>query len=870
MFRDLTTEASFTRIEEEVRRLWKRQGVPEVLRDVHRDSSLSYQIFQQPLTVTGRPQAGQVRLLATADLFARFRTMQGHVVRYQTGWACHGLDIEVAVERMLGEDAAWYDMAQFNTACRDTALRGVEQGEHLREHLGVWYEPSGHYLTMTPQAIGFVWGALRRLWVSGRLKHEHRIVSICPRCATPLSATEASQHPVETEARAIWLHLPWDGEPNAYFLVWTSIPWTLLGMVALAVDPDAEYVLVERTGRTGDHPMRLVVAKAALDRALTGPYQSIRSIRGKALRGARYRPPFTFLPADQGMHRVVLSTEVGQNQGSGLLPITPGIDALSAALAQEHGLPTPRILDNSGSLTDSVTRWRGLSPADAEPLLIQTLQSRGLLLREEPTTGQRAVCPYCETLLLSLSRPVWEVETGAGAWVVGRDRAWGTPLPVWVCEQCREEVCLAGLDDLARRTGLAADQIEPHRPAMDRLAFPCESCGGTMQRVAAVVDAAFEGAVLPVITAPEPRPADLAVGLGDKQVGWLSDLNNLADLLQGGRAWDQALSLPQAEYEAAWDSERMPPAAALRWAAYTATTPDRAEGGFLRQLRQLVDKLTRAEGPLASPRRQVTALLDRWLMARFHQAIAAVTDALESAEPRRAAEELAALVTDLLEWYVPLRPGGGRDVVETLGQLLAPFTPHLAEAIYRHATGAAAHSVHGTTWPEPQPEQVDAELLAEMVTLRQIAALGLAARSQAHVAQDRPLPEALVHVLSPDAAAAERLELHPELAAEVLEVGRVRFTPEASASVTWQLALSPERAAKQDTLNTEIEAAFAALDPELAAGLVSQLWDGLSVSLEVAGRAVTLLPDEATISVKARPGWTAAAGAGLLVVLDVG
>jgi isoleucyl-tRNA synthetase len=208
-------------------------------------------------------------------------------------------------------------------------------------------------------------------------------------------------------------------------------------------------------------------------------------------------------------------------------------------------------------------------------------------------------------------------------------------------------------------------------------------------------------------------------------------------------------------------------------------------------------------------------------------------------------------------------------MIEILSRLLAPFVPHLAEAIYHHAGGGTADSVHGTGWPEAEPEWADPEILAQVVILRRLAALVQAARNQARIAQDQLLPQALVHGVSPDAT-AEKPGLDPALAAEVLRVGQVRFTAEANTHVTWHLTLSPERAAKQDTLTPEVETAFGALDPSLAARLASQLWEGLSVSLEVADRAVTLLPDDVTVSATAQPGWTAATDSGLLVVLDVG
>lgn len=871
MFGDLTTEASLTRIEEEVQRFWQRQGVPEATGAFRRDSLSRYQAYQQPLTVTGQPLIDQVRLLATADLFARYHTMKGDATHCHTGWACHGLQVEVAVEQRLGNSLSAHDLAQFNAACRDAALKGLEEGELLRERLAVWRAPSRAYVTMTPQSISAVWGALRRLWDGGRLRHEQRVVPVCPRCATPLSSTEATRHKVEVETRAVWLHLPWDGEPGAYFLVWTPAPWTLLGMVALAAHPDADYVLVESVAQADGSPIRLLVAESALEQVPIGARKLIRSIRGKSLRAARYGPPFTFLPAGQEMHRVVLSKDAPLDQGSGLQPVTPGFDALSLGLAQVHELPTPRILDDSGHLDDSVTLWRGLSPLQAEPLVLEALQSRGLLFREEPAAGLRAQCPYCDTALLSLSRPVWLVETGSGDWVVGRERAWGAPLPVWSCDRCGGELCLAGLDDLAHRTGLVVDQIEPHRPAVDRLTFPCDECSGTMQRTGAVVDAGFEAAILTLSTAPGPGPADLAIGLGEKQAGWLADLGELSALLWGSPAWNQAVALSMTRPEEAWDPDRLPPASALRWAVYTKMTPDKAERDFLRSLRQLVANLTGSEALSIPPRRQpVQELLNRWLEAHVQQVIAVVTEALDARQTQRAAQELAAFVSDLAGWYVPLRGGGGGKVLKTLSQLLAPFIPHLAEAIHRHTSGWAADSIHLSTWPLPDPARTDPALLAEVAQLRRLAVMGQVARNRAQIAQERMLPLALVHSLKQDPTDVVRLSPLQDLMAEVLKVAQVRLTPEAGGHVTWRLTLTPGLASKHDASPADIEATFAALEPHLAAELVSQLWDGLSVSLEVAGQATTLLPDEVSISAQAQPGWAAAADAEFLVVLDVG
>jgi isoleucyl-tRNA synthetase len=869
MLGEIAAESSFTRIEEDVHRFWRRHAVPEALRAARRDG-LPCVMYQQPLVPAGQPVADQIRLLATADLYARYHAMRGHAVHRQAGWACHGLPVEVAVERSLGPDLAGLDLARFNAACSQAAAEGLNQGETLAERLGVWLDPAAVYATMSRQAIGAVWGALRRLWDAGRLQHQRCVVSVCPRCATPLSMMEASRRAVEADTCSIWLRLPWDGEADAYFLTWTSVPWTLLGMVALAIHPDASYGLVELPGREGRPATRVLLAEAALERTLTVGFRLVKRIPGRSLHSAGYHPPFTFRPLGDGLGRLVLSEAVPLDRGTGLLPVTPAFDAPSLALAQLRDLPVPELLDDWGNFVDSVTSWRGLSPLDAEPLLVDHLHDRGLLFRKEGDVRPRPLCPYCETPLLPQARHVWLLETDSGPWIVGRDRAWGVPLPVWTCERCQESVCLAGLDDLAHRTGLDVEHIVPHRPAVDGATWPCQACGGTMRRVAPVVDAGFETAVLPWTVAPQSGPADLAVGLGDKHLGWLGDLAEAAALLRGTLAWEQALALPEAGIGAALDLERAQPADAVRWAVYSQSTPEQAENTFLRPLWRLVVP-SLADLP-AAEREEAgrEQLLDRWLQAGVYRAIGALTEALDRCDHHRAAAELAMLVDDLAAWYSPLRPQGLRPVLGLLCALLAPFVPHLAEAIHRQAGKRAVESIHLAVWPFPDPGWEDRPLLARMAQVRRLAALGRAARLQAGLEAGRPLGQAILYLHGQNAGGATDLAPFQDLLAEVLGVTRVQFSPQAIARVEWHLALDARQAVERKIPPGAIQAALHNLDAQSKLDITLRLWDGLSVSVDAGGQAVTLLPDEVRITAGAQPGWVAAAANGLLLILETG
>ena len=873
------SSGSLTRLEEGVRRYWRRHSVPAAALTARTGGPTSMAYLQPPLAV-GQPAADLVRLLATFDLLVRYRTMCGEEVQRRVGWAGHGLPIELAVERSLGPAADLYDLARFNAACQEAVQEGQAQAEGLAEWLGLWLEPSRVYATHTPESMGRVWREFHRLWEAGYVSHREWLAPVCPRCATCLSEAEATRRLVERQAASIWLRLPWDGSPGAYFLLWTPIPWALVGMVALAVHPEASYALVELEPENdgppepGSSPLRLLLAERALKSALDGPYRLVRRMKGRSLRGLHYHLPFTFAPLPEGAGCLILDESVPLNRGTGLLPVMPTFDALSLQLAQAHDLPVPDLVDGAGKFNDIVTPWRGLAPVESESLVVDDLQARGLLHRQESRAQAQALCPYCGTPLLYRAWPVWLLATGSGPWIVGRNRPWGTPLPVWRCEDCGQETCVAGLDDLARRTGLDADQIDLHRPAVDALTFACEQCGGTMRREAEVLDAAFEAAVLPLaasgLEGPLPAPRSLAIGLGDEHLGWLGDMTEVAALLRGALAWEQAVALVQ-ESEATLEMGPSTPADALRWAVYAHTTPDEAEAEFLQPLRHLaalaLDLREGREGQGGPALGERTAeLLDRWLEARLQQTTLSLTEALDDCDIAAAARHVADLVHDFVAWYGPHRPAGVVSCLPALAVLLAPFVPHLAEALYSHGDQRAADSVHLLAWPAVDETAIDEDVLAGMAMLRRLAALGQAARAQAGVPLDQPLRRAWIAFIS-----TETVELLDEaLLAQVLGVSRVRLAPDALDRVSWHLELVPREAVGRFASAAEIDGALASLAAEARAALLAELWSGRSAGLDVAGRAVTLLPDEVEVSLRVQPGYAAAFDPGLLLVLDVG
>lgn len=879
----LGPQASLIRLEEEVRRVWKRHDLPATVRTARRGGPSSV-VCVQPLAAD-QSRADQVRLLAAADLLARYQTMRGAAVGRRVGWAGHGLPIEVAVERSLGPELAGMEEAAFTDACRELARAEVLRGERLAGELGVWLDAADVYVTLTPGAVGTVWGALHRLWQAGHLRQEQRVIPFCPRCSTPLSEAEAARNAFQVDVPASWLLLPWQDEPGAYFLVWTPEPWTLVSMVALAAHPEASYVLVELPLGSGDAPRRLLLAEAALRRLQTSEYQRVRRLPGKALRDAGYYPPFTFVPAGEQIAGIVLSEEVPLDQGSGLMPVTPAFDARSLALAVAQDLPVPHLLDDWGRFDGAVSPWRGLSPLDVAPLVVENLRARGLLFRAEDAAASRSLCPYCRAALLPLARRVWLAETGGSSWILGRDRSWGTPLPIWTCDDCGESTCLAGLDDLAHRAGGEGSQIDPHRPQVDRITLPCKRCGGAMHRVPEVVDVEFEAAVVPWAAGPATQPAapGLVVSLEARSPDWLEDMAEVAALLGSPLTWEQAVPLSKGQEWPTGEADRRRAADAQRWAAYAGLTPEQAEEAFLRPLWGLA--AADNDRPVSAGRlTAVGALLDRWLKARLHEVVGAVGQALDAADPGQAARHLSTLPGDLAGWYLPQHPRGslpagpvGEEVVSVLNRLLAPFVPHLAEAISdrldrrqvgRRQAGAVG-SVHLAAWPAPPSAWQENALLAQMALVRRLVALGRTARAAAGLDADQRAGQALVGLEREAAAQWPGPGPLQDLLARALAVDVLEVVSDAASRLSWQLSLVPGREPVREVPPSTIAQSLAALDAGEAAGLAGKLRAGLSIRLEVGGQAITLLPDEVQVTPQAAAGWTAAADDELLVSLKL-
>jgi isoleucyl-tRNA synthetase len=540
-FRPVDPRQSFPALEEAVLERWRER---DVFRRTlaQREGAPIWSFYEGPPTANGKPGAHHVLSRVFKDIYPRFRTMRGYHVPRKGGWDCHGLPVELEIEKELGlqskADIEAYGIAEFNARCRESVFRYVEDWNRLTERIGFWIDLEDAYATMTNDYIESAWWALRRIWDDGRLYEGHKVVPYCPRCGTALSSHEVAQGYRDVEDPSVYIRLPVTSVPpsderpeNALregdtLLVWTTTPWTLISNAAVAVGPDIEYVRARLPGSNEVY----VLAAARVEAVLGDSAEILARFPGEALVGVRYEPPFDYI-TDYGPlgHSAVAADFVTTTDGTGIVHTAIAFGEDDFRLGEQYGITLQNPVLPDGTFDDRITDFAGRFVKDADPDIIEALRSRGRLFRSEVYEHAYPHCWRCETPLLYYAKASWYIATTQVRdrmleeneridwhpehikhgrfgkwlennvdWALSRERYWGTPLPVWECasDDCDERFCAGSIADLRER---AADAIpdDLHRPYIDDVVLRCESCGVEMRRVPVVIDAWFDSGSMP-------------------------------------------------------------------------------------------------------------------------------------------------------------------------------------------------------------------------------------------------------------------------------------------------------------------------------------------------------------------------------------
>jgi isoleucyl-tRNA synthetase len=572
-------------LEEEVLARWRRDDV--FARSVAaRDGGPVWTLFEGPPTANGRPGVHHVESRVFKDVFPRYRTMTGMSVRRKGGWDCHGLPVELEIERELGLDSKAeieaYGIERFNARCRESVQRYVSAWEELTERIGFWIDTDDAYWTMSPEYVDSLWWALGELWDRELLFEDYRVAPYCGRCGTALSDAEVALGYDEVVDPSVYVRLPLRGAAgplaDAALLAWTTTPWTLPSNVACAVGPDLAYAVVEHAGPDG--PERLVLAEELVADVLGEGARVVARVTGTDLVGLRYSPPFSFLPAEDA-HRVIAAGFVTTTDGTGIVHLAPAFGADDLTVCRREGLPVLNPVGPDGRFTTGPWAGRFVKEADAD--IEADLATRGLLLASRPYRHTYPFCWRCKQPLIYWAKPSWYIRTTARRdeliannagigwqpphiregrfgnwlennvdWALSRDRYWGTPLPFWRCGAGHVTVVRsrAHLSELA---GADHTGLDPHRPFVDAVTLPCPDCGATAHRVPDVADAWFDSGAMPFAQWGYPwrgqeefhrhYPADFICEAIDQTRGWFYTLLAESTLLFGDSSYRNVVCL---------------------------------------------------------------------------------------------------------------------------------------------------------------------------------------------------------------------------------------------------------------------------------------------------------------------------------------
>lgn len=911
----------------------------------NREVKPNFVFYEGPPTANGAPHIGHVLGRVIKDFICRYKTMAGYRVIRKAGWDTHGLPVELGVEKQLGisgkQEIENYGVEEFVKKCKASVFEYEKQWRELTEAIAYWTDLDNPYITLKNEYIESVWHILSNIHGKGLLYRGHRVSPYCPDCQTTLSSHEVAQgyEDVKDLSATVKFKLETSGE---YVLAWTTTPWTLPANVALAVNPELNYIRASKNGEV------YIVAEALAEKVLKEDYETLSVVKGAELVGQRYTPPFGYVPVEHG-HIVIAGDFVSDSSGTGIVHIAPAHGDDDYKVSRENNISMLNVVDLAGRYVAEVTDFAGRFVKDPELDIdiVKSLSERGLLYSKERYEHSYPFCWRCKTPLIYYAMESWFIKTTAVKdqliannnsvdwypghiregrfgkfledlvdWNISRNRYWGTPLNVWVCEATGKEYAPSSIADLREMAvGFVPEDIELHKPYVDdiKLKSPFAE-GAVMTRTPEVIDVWFDSGSMPFAQQHHPfeneqqfadqYPADIICEGIDQTRGWFYSLLAVSTLYNGkapykavistGHILDengQKMSKSKGNVIDPWEIINEYGTDAFRWALLADSAPwnsKRFSKGIVGEAKsKVIDTIVNTHAfyalyasidgfdPAAHPVKASTNKLDRWVVSRLNSLIRTVNKGLEVNDFLNPAKAIETFVDELSNWYIRRSRdrfwGSGlsedkvaayqtlQSVLLTLSRVIAPYAPLLAEDVYGNLGGSG--SVHLADYPQADESAIDETLERDMESAKQIVELARNVRNETGIKTRQPLSELIVS-LDRDFDVAG----YEDIVKDEINVKTITIQNTDSGFVDFAFKLNLKVAGKKFGKHVgPIQAYLKGLAAEQTRAVVGE---GSLVFTSAEGEALTITIDELLVEKQAKSGFASASGGGVTVALN--
>ena len=955
---------NFVDREKETVKFWKENDIfKKSIRE--REGCPTYMFYDGPPTANGKPHIGHVLTRVIKDTVPRYHAMKGQLVPRKAGWDTHGLPVEIEVEKKLGldgkEQIEAYGVEPFIKYCKESVWKYEGMWREFSDVVGFWADMDHPYVTYHNDYIESEWWALQQIFNKGLLYEGYKIVPYCPRCGTPLSSHEVAQGYKTVKERSAVVRFKAKGEENLYYLAWTTTPWTLPSNVALCVNPDEDYVKVI------SEDVCYIMAAALVETVIGAGAEVLEHYKGKDLEYREYEPLYACAGEKAAaQHRkgfyIICDNYVTMKDGTGIVHIAPAFGEDDNRIGQRYELPLVKFVNEKGEMTEE-TPFAGMrakpsakeleaGAVSADPEVLKDLDAKGLLFAAPKFEHDYPYCWRCDTPLLYYARESWFIRMtavrddlirnnakirwipesiGKGRfgdwlenvqdWALSRNRYWGTPLNIWVCEGCGEKTSIGSIAELVEKGDNCPPDIELHKPYVDNVTLTCPHCGKKMHRVPEVIDCWFDSGAMPFAQHHYPFenqelfkaqfPASFISEAVDQTRGWFYSLHAISTLLFNepcfknciimGLVQDengQKMSKSKGNAVDPMEALQTYGADAIRWYFLTSSAPwlpSRFYGKAVMEgqrkflgtlwntyafyvLYANIDNFNATEYSLDY---DSLGVMDRWTLSRLNSTVRAVDAYMADYKLPEAGKALQEFVDDLSNWYVRRSRarfwahGMEQDKINaymtlytslvTVCRLAAPMIPFMTEEIYqnlvRSIDSAAKESVHLCDYPEADEQMIDAELEENMKHVLDIVVLGRAARNGSGIKNRQPIAQMFVK------APYEVPKFYQEIILDELNVKAFEVKDDVSA-YSGSIVKPNFNAIRANLGGDKIGPVRAAIAQTDGDEIVRELKASGSWKVNCGGSEVELTEAELLIEAKQVEGFVAQSDGGVTVVLD--